>query len=76
MTTRTISTTDLCLAATLKVKGFRLLNIEKQGKRGTFFFQDVTDELIKEFHMGNILVEPSIFHQAVRSLAEAAKRLP
>ena len=72
---RHIETTDIVLAATLKVKGYRLDRIEKTGNRGTFCFADVDTELTNEFDLGKALVEPVAFNNAIKALTTATRRI-
>lgn len=70
-----VETSDIVLAATLKVKGFRLDRIEKDGKRGIFCFADVDDSALSEFNLGQALVEPVSLNNAVKALTTATKRI-
>ena len=67
-------TTDIVLAACLKVKGFKLVNIEKNGNKGTFFFADVPESLVSTYDLGDMLVEPIAFNNAIKALTTAARR--
>jgi hypothetical protein len=68
------STTDIVLAACLKVKGYTLDRIERTGNKGTFFFADVPEELISKYDLGNMTVEPVAFNNAIKALTTAARR--
>ena len=70
-----VQTTDIVLAATLKVKGYKLDQIEKDGKRGVFCFAEVPDIELAEFDLGNTLVEPVALNNAVKALTTAIKRI-
>jgi hypothetical protein len=70
-----IETSDIVLAASLKVKGFKLDRIEKQGNRGIFCFADVDDEVLNEFDLGKSLVEPVSFNNAIKALTTATRRI-
>lgn len=72
--TTSIDTSDIVLAATLKVKGYRLDRIEKQGNRGVFCFNSVDTEVLSDFDLGKALVEPISFNTAIKSLTTAARR--
>ncbi len=72
---RHIETSDIVLAASLKVKGFKLDRIEKQGNRGIFCFADVDDEVLNEFDLGKSLVEPVSFNNAIKALTTATRRI-
>lgn len=68
------ATTDIVLAATLKVIGRQLHHIEKAGNKGTFFFEDVHLSDISEFDTGHCLVEPVAFNGAIKQLTTAVRR--
>jgi alkylhydroperoxidase/carboxymuconolactone decarboxylase family protein YurZ len=68
------STLDIILAAYLKVQGFKLHDIERQGNRGTFIFEPVPDEVVRAYDLGLALVEPKALNNEIRSLATAARR--
>jgi hypothetical protein len=68
------STSDIVLAACLKVKGYALDRIERTGNKGTFFFANVPDDVISEYDLGNLLVEPVAFNNAIKALTTAARR--
>lgn len=73
--TRNIETSDIVLAAMLKVKGQKLDKIEKQGNRGIFCFSDVDDAMLEEFDLGKSLVEPVAFNNAIKALTTATRRI-
>lgn len=70
-----VETSDIVLAATLKVNGFRLDRIEKDGRRGVFCFADVDTKVLEEFNLGQALVEPVALNNAVKALTTATKRI-
>lgn len=70
-----VETSDIVLAATLKVKGFRLERIEKDGKRGIFCFADVETRVLNEYNLGQSMVEPQSFNNAIKALTTATKRI-
>jgi hypothetical protein len=72
---RSIETSDIVLAATLKVHGFKLDRIEKQGSRGIFCFSAVDEDLLKDFDLGKSLVEPVAFNNAIKALTTATRRI-
>lgn len=72
---RHIETSDIVLAATLKVQGYKLDRIEKQGNRGTFCFSDVDDSVLNEFDLGKSMVEPVAFNNAIKALTTATRRI-
>lgn len=72
---RNIETSDIVLAATLRVKGFKLDRIEKQGSRGVFCFSDVDSQVMKEFDLGQATVDPIAFNNAIKALTTATRRI-
>jgi hypothetical protein len=72
---RDIETSDIILAATLRVKGQKLDRIEKQGNRGIFCFSDVDEAMLTEFDLGKSLVEPVSFNNAIKALTTATRRI-
>jgi hypothetical protein len=72
---QTISTSDIVLAATLKVKGFVLNRIEKNGNKGIFIFDDVEVGVIEDYDLGKCLVEPIAFNNAIKALTTATRRI-
>ena len=72
---QTISTSDIVLAATLKVKGFVLNRIEKNGNKGIFIFDDVEVSVIEDYDLGKCLVEPISFNNAIKAVTTATRRI-
>lgn len=72
---RHIETSDIVLAAALKVKSYKLDRIEKVGNRGVFCFADVDDSVLQEFDLGKCLVEPISFNMAIKALTTATRRI-
>jgi hypothetical protein len=70
----TFETSDIILAATLRVLGHKLVAIEKVGMKGTFHFNHVSEDVLNDFDCGKILVEPQSFNQQIRSLTTATRR--
>ena len=75
MSQRHIETSDIVLAASLKIKGYKLDRIEKQGNRGVFCFADVDTNVLEEFDLGKCLVEPVSFNNAIKALTTATRRI-
>lgn len=69
-----LSTTDIVLAAYLKVRSFRMIEILKNGNKGTFIFVDVPDEIINEYDLGQAKVEPKALNYEIKALTTAARR--
>lgn len=72
---QTISTSDIVLAATLKVKGFVLNRIEKNGSKGIFIFDNVEVSAIEDYDLGKCLIEPIAFNNAIKALTTATRRI-
>ena len=75
MTRTDIQTQDIVLAASLKSLGYRLETIEKVGNKGIFFFNDVNSDIIQDYDLGNLLVEPISFNSAIKALTTASRRI-
>lgn len=67
-------TTDIVLAASLKIMGFNLAFIEKNGNKGTFFFENVDEEVINDYDLSKLKVEPVAFNNAIKALTTATRR--
>ena len=70
----TYKTTDIVLAATLKLKGCVLLDIEIQGTKGTFVFESVEESLQEDFDLSRLLVEPVEFNNTIKQLTTSVRR--
>lgn len=68
-------TTDIVLAAFLKINGNQIGDIEKQGLKGTFVFNDVDDSLIRAYDLGQALVEPVALSSTIKQLTTSVRRL-
>ena len=68
-------TTDIVLAAVLKMLGYKLENIEIEGRRGTFIFANVNPHSVDEFNYDGVRVEPKEFHAHVRTLSATINRM-
>lgn len=67
-------TSDIVLASTLKTTGVQLSDIEVVGARGVFVFDSVPQTTLDSFDLGDLLVEPNLFHQNVKQLTTAVRR--
>jgi hypothetical protein len=67
-------TTDIILAACMKLKGINLIDIEIHGNKGTFVFEHVDENLIAEYDLGNCLVEPITFNNTIKQLTTSVRR--
>lgn len=67
-------TSDIALAATLKVQGHTLLDMEVDGTKGVFVFDAVNQTTLNAFDLGDLTVEPNLFHQTIKQLTTAIRR--
>ncbi len=72
---KTFETSDIVIAAALKVNGYKLDCIQKEGRRGVFCFLEVDDDILTDYDLGNLLVEPISFNNAIKALTTAVKRI-
>lgn len=68
-------TSDIILAAYLRLNGFTMARIDKQGNKGTFVFEDVDDAVINTYDFGNAQVEPVAFNNMVKQLTTSVRRM-
>lgn len=68
-------TTDIVLAAFLRLKGCSMLCIEKQGQKGTFVFENVSENIVRDYDLGNGCVEPVAFNNAIKQLTTSVRRM-
>lgn len=69
-----IATQDIVLAASLRVLGYKVAKIERDGNKGVFHFDGVDEQHIKQYDLQQLLVEPVAFNSAIKSLTTATKR--
>lgn len=67
-------TTDIVLAAYLKTKGYKLVEILKNGNKGTFVYDSVEEAIINEYDLGQSTVEPKSLNYEIKALTTAARR--
>lgn len=75
MNHKEFKTTDIILAACLRLQQYPLLSIELTGNKGTFVFENVDDQFLNEFDLGNTLVEPVSFNNAIKQLTTSVRRM-
>lgn len=68
-------TTDIVLAAFLRLTGCQMAGIEKQGQKGTFVFNNVDDALVSSYDLGQALVEPVAFNNTIKQLTTSVRRM-
>lgn len=67
-------TDDINLAACLKVYNYTLKEIEVVDRKGYFIFDDVDEDIISEFYLGNCRVEPVTFNMTIKQLTTSIQR--
>jgi hypothetical protein len=69
-------TSDIVLAACLKINNYELdtITVETNGK-GTFVFNNVSNDFLQNFDFGKILVEPITFNNTIKQLTTSVRRL-
>lgn len=70
-------TSDIVLAAFLRLNGCEIARIEKDGYRGTFVFDNQTtnvEEFVHQYDLGKARVEPIAFNNMIRTLTTAVRR--
>lgn len=68
-------TTDIVLAASLKVSGYSMTSIELQGTKGVFVFEGVDAEYLLDFDLTKIRVEPMLFNNTIKQLTTSVRRM-
>lgn len=68
-------TTDIILAACLRIKGYDMANIEIVGYKGTFIFLDVDDQIVNDYDLGRVMVEPVNFNNMIKQLTTSVRRM-
>jgi len=68
-------TTDIILAAVLKIQGIEMVDIERNGNKGTFVFVNVPKSTIADFDLGKCRVEPVTFNNAIKQLTTSVRRM-
>ncbi len=68
-------TTDIILAAVLRLSDIELIDIEINGNKGTFVFVNVSDEFISHYDLGKCTVEPVAFNNTIKQLTTSVRRM-
>lgn len=71
----TYRTTDIILAACLRLNQYNMTEIELHGNKGTFVFENVDDSFIRQYDFGNCLVEPVGFNNMIKQLTTSVRRM-
>lgn len=67
-------TSDIVLAAYLKTMSYKMLEIVKNGNKGTFIFANVKQQIINDYDLGQAKVEPKSLNYEIKALTTAARR--
>lgn len=70
-----VRTSDIVLAAYLKLNSCEMTSIDKQGNKGTFVFADVEQTLLDKFDLTQGLVEPVAFNNMIKQLTTSVRRV-
>lgn len=68
-------TSDIILAACLKLNNLKMSSIEIDGNKGMFVFDDVPQDIITDYDLGQMLVEPVAFNNAIKQLTTSVRRI-
>ena len=68
-------TTDIILAAVLRLLDVELIDIEISGNKGTFVFTNIDDDIISQYDLGKCMVEPVSFNNTIKQLTTSVRRM-
>lgn len=68
-------TTDIILAACLRLNGVEMARIELNGNKGTFCFAEVDPDFITDYDLGHHRVEPVAFNNMIKQLTTSVRRM-
>ena len=68
-------TSDIILAACLKLNDVEMIRIELSGSKGTFVFEDIDQEYVDSYDLGKCRVEPVTFNNAIKQLTTSVRRM-
>lgn len=68
-------TSDIVLAAVLRLNDIELIDIEVIGSKGTFIFTNIDKDFLVQFDLGKALVEPVAFNNMIKQLTTSVRRL-
>lgn len=72
---KVFKTSDIILAACLRVYQYNMVSIEISGSKGTFVFSDVEEELLSKYDLGILRVEPVSFNHTIKQLTTSVRRM-
>lgn len=68
-------TTDIILAAVLRLGDVEMIDIEIIGNKGTFVFTNVNEDILHQYDFGKCSVEPVAFNNMVKQLTTSVRRM-
>lgn len=68
-------TSDIILAACLKLHDIEMVRIELNGNKGTFVFVEVDRDYVDQYDLGKCSVEPVAFNNAIKQLTTSVRRM-
>ena len=68
-------TSDIILAACLKLDDVEMIKIELTGNKGTFVFAAVDQSYVDDYDLGKCQVEPVTFNNAIKQLTTSVRRM-
>lgn len=68
-------TSDIILAACLRLRNVNMERIEVCGSKGTFVFEEVDEQVVDDFDCGKVQVEPVSFHNMIKQLTTSVRRM-
>ena len=68
-------TSDIVLAAVLRLSDIELIDIEVSGNKGTFIFVNISEDFLIQYDLGKAMVEPVAFNNMIKQLTTSVRRL-
>lgn len=68
-------TTDIVLAACLCLNHVEMTQIEINGNKGTFCFNNVDNTMLNNYDLGKLQVEPIAFNNKIKQLTTSVRRM-
>lgn len=68
-------TSDIILAACLRLDNHEMKRIELCGSKGTFVFDEIGEEYVGEFDLAKVRVEPVAFNNMIKQLTTSVRRM-
>lgn len=74
MNIKEFHTSDIRLASYLLVKNHEIQKIKTEGNKGTFYFNNIDNNIIIEFDTGRARVEPVNYNEQIKRLTTSVRR--